>query len=311
MIKPLERFVEHGLFQWSITGVIVLAAVVIGFETYPGVVEEYGSILHTIDNIILGIFIVEIVLRMIAYGQKFPAFFLDGWNLFDFSLVTINVVALIIGLDGQMVVILRLIRLLRVVRLIRVLPKLRLLVSALLRSLPSMLYVAILLVMIFYIYAVAGVFLFGSNDPGQFGDLQSSLLSLFRIVTLEDWTDIMYTQMYGCEAYPSQIPSECTQPMAMPVLGAGYFVSFVLFGTMIILNLVIGVIINAMQEATDAEDRRQAALEAAELTAGHSSHDQLAQLQRDLEEIAKRISHIQHVQEAEIQQSQPQDSPRA
>ena len=133
----------------------------------------------------------------------------------------------------------------------------------LLRSLPSMFYVCLLLFLLFYVYAVIGVILFSGNDPVHFGNLWTSFLSLFRIVTLEDWTDVMYLQIYGSDIYQGynqSIAHLASTPKAMPITAVIYFVSFVLLGTMIMLNLVIGVIINGMDEAqTELADRSQPA----------------------------------------------------
>jgi len=133
-----------------------------------------------------------------------------------------------------------------------------------------MLYVTILLSLLFYIYAVAGVILFGKNDPIHFGDIGISLLSLFRVVTLEDWTDVMYLQFYGSDHYAGYnfndplLAKYELEPKAMPVVAVVYFVSFVLVGTMVMLNLVIGVIINGMDDARiDAEIENIKAAEAA------------------------------------------------
>jgi len=111
-------------------------------------------------------------------------------------------------------------------------------------------YVSILLLLLFYIYAVAGVFFFGDNDPIHYSDLQTSMLSLFRVVTLEDWTDIMYINMFGCENYGYDGNMDlCLNSTPQSALSITYFVSFVLIGTMIFLNLFIGVIMEGMDEA--------------------------------------------------------------
>ena len=124
------------------------------------------------------------------------------------------------------------------------------LVGALLKSIPSMGYVSILLLLLLYIYAVAGDFFFSENDPIHFENLQMSMLSLFRIVTLEDWTDIMYINMYGCENYGyGGNESMCTNSSPKKAGSVLFFVSFVLIGTMIMLNLFIGVIMTGMDEA--------------------------------------------------------------
>jgi voltage-gated sodium channel len=199
-----------------------------------------------LNKIILIIFIIEIVVKLLAKGKKPWLFFTDAWNVFDFIIVA----AAFLPFGGSSIAILRLLRLLRVLKLIKALPKLQMLVGALLKSIPSMGYVSILLLLLFYIYAVAGVFFFGDNDPVHFSDLQTSMLSLFRIVTLEDWTDIMYINMFGCENYGYDGNLDvCVNSVANPAGSVTFFVSFVLIGTMIFLNLFIGVIMNGMDEA--------------------------------------------------------------
>jgi voltage-gated sodium channel len=152
--------------------------------------------------------------------------------------------------DYHFAAVLRLARILRILRLVSVVPRLQLLVRALLKSIPSMFYVSLLLGIHFYVYAIMGVFLWSKNDPSHFSDLPTAFVTLFRIITLEDWTDIMYVNMLGSDKVPfEQISSIPAEPSASPVGAAIYFISFVVFGTMIMLNLFIGVIINSMNEA--------------------------------------------------------------
>lgn len=246
MITITRKIVESASFQRFITAVILLAGVVVGVETYPSMVAAYGGLLHGLDWLILAIFIVEIALKMIALAPRPLDYFKDPWNVFDFVIVA----ACLLPLHTEYVTVLRLLRLLRVLRLVKALPKLQILVGALIKSIPSMGYVSLLLFMLFYVYAVAAVFLFGKNDPLHFQELPLAMLSLFRVVTLEDWTDLMYIQMFGCEGYGyGGNEALCTASSAHPVLGALFFVSFVLLGTMITLNLFIGVIMNGMTEA--------------------------------------------------------------
>jgi voltage-gated sodium channel len=156
-------------------------------------------------------------------------------------------------------------------------------------------YVSVLLFLLFYLYAVAAVFMFGENDPIHFGNLQISLLSLFRAVTLEDWTDLMYIQMYGCANYGyGGSEAMCTASTASPVVGALFFVSFVLIGTMIVLNLFIGVIMNGMDEAAEEfenmeEVERLAALGEEAPTPEH----ELFELTQELEDLQRKLSHVQ------------------
>lgn len=257
-----SKIAKSSWFQITIIVVIILAGILVGLETYRGIVEKYGTIIHFANNLILWIFVIEIIIKMAAEGRQFWRYFKDPWNIFDFTIVAVCFVPI----NAQYIAVLRLARILRILKLITAIPKLQILVGALLKSIPSMIYVTILLMLQFYIYAVMATFLFAGNDPVHFGSLELSMLSLFRVVTLEDWTDIMYIQMYGSDVYayanPANLP---TTPIARPVVAAIFFVSFVLFGTMIVLNLFIGVIMNGMDEARKEEDikvktrKRQAA----------------------------------------------------
>lgn len=242
----MKQIADSNWFSNFITGIILLAGLVIGMETYPYMERKFGTILAFLNQLILWIFVAEVIIKMSAHGKAPWKYFLDSWNIFDFTIVALS----FMPFGGSSIAILRLVRLLRVLRLVTAIPKLQLLVSALIRSLPSMVYVSVLLLLLFYVYAVTAVLFFSGNDPIHFKDLQTSMLSLFRAVTLEDWTDLMYIQMHGCDQYGYDgNEGLCTAPIAQPVFGAAYFVSFVLFGTMIILNLFIGVIMNGMEEA--------------------------------------------------------------
>jgi len=255
--RRCRSIAETSLFQHFILGTIILAGVLVGIQTYGESVSDYDSLLNFADAIILAIFTVEVVIKMLAVGPRFQDYFKDPWNIFDFAIVAIALIALFLpDLNAGFVAVLRLVRILRVFKLVTAIPKLQLLVGALLKSIPSMGYIGILLSLLFYIYAAMAVFLFGENDPVHFGNLQTSMLSLFRVVTLEDWTDIMYINMHGCD-HPinGYGPAEgCTSPQAFGVLGAFFFVSFVLIGTMIVLNLFIGVIMTSMDEARAEAD---------------------------------------------------------
>lgn len=250
-----QKIAQNRHFQNFITWTIVLAGIIIGMETSEALVHKYHHVFHFSDVIILGIFIVEIVIKVLAEGKKPWRYFYDPWNIFDFLIVAIC----FMPINAQFAAVLRLARLFRVLKLVRALPKLQVLVSALLKSLPSMAYVGLLLGLLFYIYSVGGVFIFGKNDPIHFGNLWIAMLSLFRVVTGEDWTDVMYIQMYGCKEYPLPVGFEqyCTDPVSFPVFGALFFVSFMFLGSLIILNLFIGVIMNGMEEAQKENDFAQ------------------------------------------------------
>ena len=234
------------LFNNGITITILLAGVLVGIETYELMVAKYYELFEILNLVILIIFCFEVIVKIFQEGKQPWKYFTDGWNIFDFIIVT----SLLLPFGGSSLAVLRLLRLLRVLKLVKALPKLQLLVTALLRSIPSMGYVTLLLFLMFYIYAVVGVTFFSDNDPIHFKNLQLTMLSLFRVVTLEDWTDIMYINMYGCDQYGYSDMSElCMTPIAFPIGASLFFVSFVLLGTMIILNLFIGVIMTGMEEA--------------------------------------------------------------
>ncbi len=288
----LEKIATADWFNNFITAVILLAGVVVGVETYPSMIDAYGSILHALNDIILWIFVAEVVVKMGAEGRRPWRYFLDPWNVFDFLIVAVC----FLSVDASAVAVLRLARLLRVLKLVRAIPKLQILVSALLKSIPSMGYVALLLGLLFYVYSVAAVFLFGANDPIHFRNLPLAMLSLFRVVTGEDWTDVMYIQMFGCDQYGYDgNEALCTDPSSFPVFGAFFFVSFMLLGAMVILNLFIGVIMGGMDEARKENDLQQRA-ERRESLGGSPASDEvgellgkLTSLQEDIEALQARL----------------------
>jgi voltage-gated sodium channel len=285
-----KTLAEHRASQSFILGVILIAGALVGIETYPAAVARYGALLHLLDQIVLFVFVAEAVIKIAAEGRAPWRYFRDPWNCFDFAIV----VACFLPFQGQAVTVLRLLRLLRVLRLVHALPRLQVLVSALLKSVPSMGYVSLFLGLLFYVYAVAGVFLFGHNDPVHFRSLERAFLALFQIVTLEGWVDVLYTNMYGCDGYgygaESLLP--CTAPAARPVASILYFVSFILLGTMIILNLFIGVIMKSMEEAQEETDRSALArLSSPAPSLGDeiaTLRDQLARLERHLRRLEGR-----------------------
>lgn len=291
MIDTTKKITESSLFQNFITAVILLTALLVGLETYPSMIDAYGPLLHTLDLLILAIFVTEIALKLVARWPRPELFFIDPWNVFDFVIVA----AAFLPIDAQYVTVLRLLRLLRVLRLVRALPQLRILVSALLKSIPSMFYVGIFLFLLFYIYAVASVFLFSANDPVHFKDLPLAFITLFRVVTLEGWTEIMYIQSYGCDNYGYDgMEALCTHPTAYPVLSPLFFISFVLIGTMVVLNLFIGVIMNGMDEAKE-ETEAEAMLN----PQTPSALDEWKQLTKDMKAMEHRMAAIRKALEAQ------------
>lgn len=223
----LERIVSSNWFQRGITGVIILNAAVIGLDTSAALTERYGTLFAWLNTIFLWIFVAEAALKIAAVYPRIGRYFGDGWNVFDFTIVAVS----LIPATGELATLARLARLLRVLRLVSSFPELRLIVATLVRSIPSMGHVLILLSIIFYMYGVAGYHLFHQVDPTHWRSLGIALLSLFRIVTLEDWTDIMYAAMAHHE------------------WAWIYFVSFVVMGTFVVVNLFIAVVLNNLDEA--------------------------------------------------------------
>ena len=227
LIKIADRIVRSAWFQRSIILTILAAGVLAGIETDDAMVASHGTLLRSLDQIVLGIFIVEVLLKLTASCPRPWNYFRDGWNVFDFLVV----VLCLLPMDSQFDVVLRLIRSLRLLRLVSALPKLQLLVGALVKSFASMGYVGLLLGLMLYIYAIAGVHLFGGHDKAHFGSLSLAFFTLFQTITLDDWK-FLFESAKG----------------KSPAIAAFYFISFILLGTMIMLNLFIGVIMNSMEE---------------------------------------------------------------
>ena len=245
------KIIKAKLFDNFIIGIILFAGLLVGVQTYKEFANRHIEILTFLDSLVLAIFTLEAVIKILAEGKRPINYFRNAWNVFDFLIVTVCLMEPLLPLDAEFLPILRLARILRVLRLVTVVPKLQLIVGTLLKSIPSMFYVCILLFLLFYMYGAMGVFLYGDNDPIHFRNLQTALLSLFRVTTLEDWTDVMYINMYGSDNYgysPEDLARWTPVPTASPLGAAFFFVSFVLIGTMVVLNLVIGVIMNSMDE---------------------------------------------------------------
>jgi voltage-gated sodium channel len=232
--------VNRKWFRTVILLLILLSAILVGVETYASLAGPNKAILHFMDYVIVWCFVTEISLKIVAHGRRPWDYFKDPWNVFDFVIVA---VCLLPVADTHFVAVLRIARILRVLRMISYMPKLRLLIGALLKSIPSMGYVILLLSLLFYIYGILGSFMFGKGDPAHFGNLHLSLITLFKVLTLEGWTEILNIHLYTGDPGKG-VPVEITS--VWPLL---YFVSFILLGAMIIMNLFIGVIMNSMEES--------------------------------------------------------------
>jgi len=233
-----QKITKNKTFNVFIFVLILFSAIIIGIETYSEIASKHRFLLVFLDKLIIACFVIEIGLKILSNGEKPWKFFLDPWNVFDFVIVAI---CLIPAGDTHFFAAFRILRVLRILRMITFLPKLRLIIGALIKSIPSMGYIILLIAILFYVYAIVGVFVFGASDPMHFGDLHHTMVTLFKVLTLEGWTDIMNTHIYG------PVSNGNMQIISFwPFL---YFASFILIGAMIIMNLFIGVIMNSMQDS--------------------------------------------------------------
>ena len=192
--------------------------------------------LRVLDTAITLFFLVEILFRFAACPEK-RRFFRDGWNIFD----TIVVIGSLIPLDNSQAVLLgRLLRVFRVLRLVSVVPELRFLINSLLKAIPRMGYIALLMFIIFYIYGAVGSMLFAQVDENLWGDVAIAMLTLFRVATFEDWTDVMYATM---EVYP---------------LSWLYYLTFIFLTAFIFLNMMVGAVLGVMSAEQNARETQQA-----------------------------------------------------
>jgi voltage-gated sodium channel len=267
MRERCRQIVEARWFEPFMIGLILFNAVLIGLETSHGVVERHGQLLHLGNDIILWVFVIEAALKITAVAPRLRLYFGNGWNLFDFSIVVLS----FLPATEEFALVARLVRVLRVLRLVSAVPQLRLIVATLVRSIPSMGHVIMLMSIIFYIYAVTGFHLFHEHDAKHWGTLGVALLTLFKIVTLEGWIEIMNTVIEA-------------RPWAWI-----YFISFILLGTFVMLNLFIAVVINNLEAS------KAAALDELEQPPGRDeivdelkrTRDALAALQRKLEALPR------------------------
>jgi len=227
--QRLKPIVESRAFDSIVLLVIIASALLVGFSLNMPIDSPWYPIINLIEILILAFFCIEIILRIFA-EEKPINYFKDPWNLFDFIIV----LACFIPLKDKAVYVLRLVRVLRTFRLFRAFPNIKPVISGLIRSVSSVVFVALLLVIVLYIYAVIGVSLFNEIDPIHFGSLWKGLFTLFQILTLESWNTIM-------------LPANSIYPVGGPI----YFISFIIIGTMIIMNLFLGIIVGNMSKAMD------------------------------------------------------------
>jgi voltage-gated sodium channel len=230
MRDHLRGFIEHARVQRIIIALILINAVLLGMETWPAAMAVAGGLIVVVDTAILSVFVVEILIRLYVHRM---AFWRDPWSVFDFAVVAIALVPA----SGQFAV-LRALRVLRVLRLLTMVPAMRRVVGALLTAIPGMGSIALVLLIIYYVFAVIATNLFAAAYPEWFGSLGRSLYTLFQIMTLESWS----------------------MGIARPVMDEfpyawALFIPFILVATFTMLNLFIAIIVNAMQTHAESEQR--------------------------------------------------------
>ncbi len=225
--EQVQKLVESDAFQRTIIAVIVVNALTLGLETSETIMASAGGLLHALDRLMLAIFIVELSLRLYAHRLRF---FRDPWSIFDFLVIGVSLVPAAGGLS-----VLRALRILRALRLVSAVPGMKRVVAGLLAAIPAMTSIILLLGLVLYVGAVLATEMYGTTAPTHFGDLGSSLFTLFQVMTGEAWPDI------AAQVLP-------THPSAWI-----FFVVFILVSTFVVLNLFTAVVVSAMEPERQEE----------------------------------------------------------
>ncbi|MEQ3638833.1 MAG: ion transporter [Alteromonas sp.] len=264
--NKFERIRANKWFEIFVVSVIVVSALLVGAKTYE-LPNGMASVTVFLDWFISAFFLTEITIRFLAEKRKMQ-FFKSFWNWFDTLIV---IISLIPADDAELALIARLVRVFRVLRMISIIPELRILLVSLVKALPQLGYVMLLMFIIFYIYAAIGSTLFENINPVLWGDITISMLTLFRVMTFEDWTDVMYETQ---EVYP---------------LSWIFYLTFIFFTAFAFLNMVIGIVVNVMERENEkARAEKQAEL-LAELEAQGNVEPTLKDVMAELNEIKAQL----------------------
>lgn len=269
IVRFCAKLADATSFNTAMLLVILANAVVLGVETYDHLEDEYYTTLHTLNDLFLGVFIIELGIRLIAHGKKPLQFFRSGWNIFDLFVV---IGAFIPGVREN-ATLLRLMRLARIIRVIRLLPDLRIFTIAIARSLPGVLSLAIMALTLMYLYGMVGWLLFGDKLPQHYGTIGEAMLTTFVLLSLENF------------------PTYLEEAMKVSAWAVPYFVSYVLIASFLLLNIFIGVVINSMDEARAIEAMRdlEERAEHGELIETKTLEQRVTQLQQALDELAQEV----------------------
>lgn len=261
-IERARHFLEHRTTERVLAGLIMLNAIVLGLETSKPVMAKYDWLLDPMDHILLGIFVVEVVVRLIVTGR---GFFRDPWNVFDFIVVTLS----LMPQTGPLSV-LRALRILRVLRLVSAVPTLRRVVGGLIESMPGIGAIAFLLALVYYCFAVMATNLFG-NDFVEFATMSKSAYTLFTVMTLEGWNDLAGRVM---EKHP---------------YAWLFFIPYILTTTFTVLNLFIAIIVTAMQNEADKIREAEAKEHREEQQAFEELSDKESRILKELRELRAEV----------------------
>ena len=234
MQRKIKAIIENPTFEVAVIGVIIASALSFGVRTFS-LEPPIMLVINTFDYFVTVFFAVEVTLRFAGEQEK-RSFFKKGWNVFDSIIVVLSLIPLP---DGEYVLLARVLRIVRVLRLISFVPELRQIVEALLRAIPRLGYVAILIFIVFYIYAVIGSLMFSKINEDLWGNVGSAMLTLFRVMTFEDWTDVMYATL---------------NVYAWAWI---YYLSFILVVSFALLNMMIGVIVQSMEDVSDSKAKKE------------------------------------------------------
>lgn len=234
MVTRAKRISEAQWFDWLTVTVIVANAVALGLETFSAVNARHHDLLTFLNEAFFGYYVVELLIRITAYGKRPWDFFKSGWNVFDFVIVAVGFVPSM----RENATVVRMARLLRITRLFRLLPDLRIIVNAVGRSIPGLSSLALASAMLVYIYAMIGWVLFHEGDPKNFGNVGEAMLTMFQVLTLEGLPEFIAT-------------GRSVSQWAVP-----FYVSYVLLASFLVFNLFIGIVLNSMEEARAEELRR-------------------------------------------------------
>jgi len=231
MIEHCRRLSDSAWFHRTVMMLILVNAAAMGLETWPVVSLSWGWLLGAINTVVQALFVVEIALRIAAHGWRPFGFFRSGWNVFDFAVVAVS----LLPVAGPLTTVARLARVLRVGRLVTGMPELRLIIGTMLLSIRSMGHVVMLLGLLIYVYGVVGYHLFGEVDPQHWGTLGRAAQTLFVVITLEGWVEIMRA-------------SAAATPWAW-----AYYQSFIVVAVFVVINLFIAVVINNLEKVRREE----------------------------------------------------------